>query len=59
MRRLKINRDDDVEVGSVVKYRVDGKTTVGEVYNMLANDKYEIIVYDKRLSIISTRNDID
>ena len=49
MKRLKINRDDEIEVGSVVKYRVDRKTTVGEVYNMLSNDRYEIIVYDKRL----------
>jgi hypothetical protein len=53
MRRLKINREDDVEVGSVVKYRVDGKTTVGEVYNILSNEKYEIIIYDKRLKPVN------
>jgi len=53
MRRLKINREDEVEVGSVVKYRVDGKTTVGEVYNILSNEKYEIIIYDKRLKPVN------
>lgn len=49
MKRLKINREDDIEVGSVIKYRADSKTTVGEVYNILSNDRFEIIVYDKRL----------
>lgn len=56
MKRLKINREDEVEIGSVVKYRVDGKTTVGEVYNILSNDKYEVLVYDKRLKPVYRPN---
>lgn len=52
---LKIDRDNEIEVGSVVKYKHDGVRAVGEVFAFLDGGpvkKLEIIMYDKRLKPI-------
>lgn len=46
---LKIDRDGEVTVGSVVKCKHNGELYVGEVYSMIGDTQYEIIIYDKRL----------
>lgn len=51
-KRFKIDRDGTIEVGSVVTYRSDRTRHVGEVFSTLTGprgDKYELILYDKRL----------
>ncbi len=50
IRLLKLDRDGEITVGSVVKYKIDRKQYVGEVYSILSDgDKVEVIMYDKRL----------
>lgn len=53
MKRLyKINKDDPIEVGSVVKFKSGRERQVGEVFSIIDGGrgaKYEIILYDKRL----------
>ena len=54
-RILKIDRDNEIEVGSVVKYKHDGCYNVGEVFAMIDGGpvyKLDIIMYDKRLKPI-------
>lgn len=54
MKRFKLNLQDDITIGSVVKYRDTNtrKTIVGEVCNIVGTgetQKYEVILYDMRL----------
>jgi hypothetical protein len=54
IKRFKLNLQDDIEIGSVVKYRDNNtrKTIVGEVCNIVGSgetQKYEVILYDMRL----------
>lgn len=51
LRLLRILKDQPIEVGSVVKFRLNNQRHVGEVYSILSgnNPKAEVIMYDKRL----------
>jgi hypothetical protein len=54
IKRFKLNLQDEIEIGSVVKYRdtTNKKTIVGEVCNIVGtgeSQKYEVILYDMRL----------
>ncbi len=49
---LKIDREGEIEIGSVIKCRHDSKLHVGEVYGYVGDKSYEIILYDKRLKPI-------
>lgn len=53
MRRiLKTDKDNEIEVGSVVKYKYDKTRAVGEVFAFIENGpvkKIDLIMYDKRL----------
>lgn len=49
---FKINKDDPIEVGSVVKFKHGNSRMVGEVYGLIdgaRTPRLEIILYDKRL----------
>ncbi len=50
-RLLKILRDQPIEVGSVVKFKLNSQRHVGEVYSVLSGNvpRVEVIMYDKRL----------
>jgi hypothetical protein len=57
MKPFKLNLRDEIEIGSVVKYRDTNarKTIVGEVCNIVGagnTQKYEVILYDMRLKPI-------
>ena len=59
MKIFKLNKEDTVQVGSVVKYKdTSNNKRVGEVCSIIgsgANERYELIIYDKRLKpIMST-----
>lgn len=51
LRLLKILKEQPIEVGSVVKFKIGSQRHVGEVYSMLSGNppKVEVIMYDKRL----------
>lgn len=52
---LKIDNDNDIQVGSVVRYKQDKSRHVGEVFSFVGqgdNGKVDIIMYDKRLKPI-------
>lgn len=46
---LKIDRDGEIEVGRVVKCRLNRELYVGEVYSFIGETKFDVILYDKRL----------
>ncbi len=49
---FKINKDDPIEVGSVVRYKTGTTRQVGEVFSVIDGSgapRFELIVYDKRL----------
>jgi hypothetical protein len=56
MKIFKLNKEDPVQVGSVVRYKdSNNNKKVGEVCSILgdgASEKYELIMYDKRLKPI-------
>ena len=59
MRIFKLNKEDDIQVGNVVRYKdTNNNKRVGEVCSILGtgeNIKYELIMYDKRLKpVMST-----
>ena len=51
MKVFKIDRENDITVGSIIKSKVNGQLIIGEVINILTDikERYEIIQYDKRL----------
>lgn len=49
---LKINHEDPIEVGSVIKFKINTTRHVGEVFSIIEDRGklgYEVILYDKRL----------
>lgn len=46
---LKILKEGEIIFGSVVKCRVNGTVHVGEVFGVIGDTSYEVILYDKRL----------
>ena len=49
---FKINKDDPIEVGSVVRFKSGNTRQVGEVFSIIdgrAKPGFEVILYDKRL----------
>ena len=50
-RLLKLDHDNEIQIGSVVKFRLNRERHVGEVFNILTGSDpgVEIIMYDKRM----------
>ena len=50
-RLLKLDKDNEIQVGSVVKFKLNRERHVGEVFSILtgSDPAVEIILYDKRM----------